>query len=127
MTTSSGGGRFGDQQGNPVTLDELFESLGEAILANVIACEMAGIDRGNIRMVVGQDGGTVIGDGMVFQTPVTQRLSDEHGRQLFSTFARINGDYEAGRIPEEKLEEIRERHNVAHKIQAIRDARNRQR
>ena len=116
---------FGDQQGNPLTQDELFERLSESILANVIACELAGIPRGNIKMVVGQDGGTVMGDGMVFQTPVTQRLTDEHGRQLFNAFARINADYEAGRIPEEKLEEIRERNNVANKIQAIRDARNR--
>ncbi len=114
---------FGDQAGNPILAEQFFESMSEAILANVIACESAGILPDNIKMIVGRDGGTVVGDGMVFETPVTVRLSEENGRRLFGAFARLYGAYAAKRIPPARLEQIRAAHNVAHKQQAIRNAR----
>jgi hypothetical protein len=93
MTGQSG--QFEDQRGNPLTETQLFASLSEAILANVIACESSGIPREHIKMIVGRDGGTIIGDGMVFQTPVTQPLTEEQGRRLFEAFARLYAEYEA--------------------------------
>jgi len=102
----------------------LFDSLSEAILANVIACEVAGIPRAQIKMIVGPDGGTVIGEGMVFQTPVTTRLTEEHGRLLFQTFGKLHAEYEGNRLSAARLAQIRARHNVDHKLQAIRNARN---
>ena len=116
---------FGDQSGRPLSQEELFESMSEAILANVIACEISGIPRDQIKMVVGRDGGTVIGDGMMFQTPVTSRLTEEHGRLLFEVFGRLYAEYEAARLPASRLAEIRAHHNVDHKLQVIRDTRSR--
>jgi hypothetical protein len=113
---------FEDQQGNPLALDEFFASMSEAILANVIACETAGIARSDVKMMVGKGGGMVAGAGMLFETPVTAKLSEEHGRQLFQTFGRLLAEYEAGRLSAEQLAAIQERHNVAHKVDAIRQA-----
>jgi hypothetical protein len=74
-------------------------------------------------MVVGPNGGLVMGAGMVFDTPVTARMSDENGRRLFDRVGQLLAQYEQGAIPEDRLKEIRARHNVDHKLQAIRRAR----
>lgn len=122
MTTD--GGHSGDEGGRPLPQEDLFDRLSEAILANVIACEASGILREKTKMVVGPDGGTVIGDGMVFQTPVTARLSEERGRLLFAAFEKLLAEYDANGLSAARLAGIRASHNVDHKVQAIRNARN---
>src|SRR5690242_10084196 len=120
---TAGNGPFRDQQGNPLSQEALLEQMSEAILANVLACEAAGIPRTEIQMVVGPDGGTVVGDGMVFQTPVSARLSEANGRLLFAAFEQLLAAYDNSQLAEERLTRIRTAHNVERKAQAIERAR----
>ncbi len=111
---------YTDQQGNPVSRDEFFTMLCESILANVIAFDEAGVPRGELRQIVGPDGGTIIGRGMIFQTPVQERLSDEDGRLLFETYREVVGDYDAGRLDSDRVDRIKERNDVPQKANVIR-------
>jgi hypothetical protein len=110
---------FKDRQGNPISKEELFAQLSEAILANVMVFDVVNISRKEITMIVGTDGGTIIGGGAMFQTPVTKKLSEEDGRALFDTYAALLKQYDAGLLTTDKIKEIRERNNFEHKITSI--------
>ena len=113
---------YTDQSGNPVTFDELVTQVSESVLANVIALELAGVPRDEIKMVVGRDGGTVIGAGAMFQTPLVTPLSTEQGKVLYDEFAQLFTDYRQGSLDAEQLAQIRGRNNVDNKIDAIRQS-----
>src|SRR5882724_6236804 len=113
---------YRDQQGTQINKEELFLLMSESILANLIAFDEAGIPRKEVQMIVGPDGGTLIGGGAMFQTPVTKRLSDEEGRQLFDKYAEILKQYDAGLLSAERIRNIRNRNNVSKKIDAIRQS-----
>ena len=113
---------FHDQQGKSIDKDELFTLMSESILANLIALDEAGIKRKDVTTVVGQDGGTVIGGGAMFQTPVTKRLSDEDGHELFNKYAELQKQYDAGLLPKERVKDLRIRNNVSKKVEAIRQS-----
>ncbi len=111
-----------DQQGNPITSTELYMMLAESILANLIAFDEAGVPRKEVNQIVGPDGGTLVGRGVMLQTPVTKKLSTEGGKQLFDTYRSLLFEYDEGKIPAERLRMIREKHRVAHKVEALRKA-----
>lgn len=111
---------YADQRGNPVSRDEFFTMLCESILANVIAFDEAGVPRRELKQIVGPDGGTIIGRGMIFQTPVEERLSDEDGRLLFETYRELVSNYDAGRLGSDRVDGIKERNNVPRKANVIR-------
>ncbi len=50
--------------------------VSESMLANVIAFEKAGVPLRELKQAVERDGGTIIGRGVMFQTPIEQHLSD---------------------------------------------------
>jgi hypothetical protein len=113
---------FSDQRGNPINKEELFNLLSESILANLMAFDEAGISRKEVKMIVGPDGGTIIGGGAMFQTPVTKKLSDEDGRQLFDKYAGLLKQYDAGLLSAERISNIRSRNNVDKKVSVIRQS-----
>jgi hypothetical protein len=116
-------GAFSDQAGNPLQLAEFMQLMAESILANLLVLEAAGVPRNETKMMVGPGGGTVVGDGLMFETPVSTRLSDEHGALLFQTFAQLLASYESGQIEQSRLAEIRKRNKVDHKLETIRATR----
>jgi len=61
--------KYTDQAGNPVSREQMFRMVSESMLANVIAFEEAGVSLKELKQAVGRDGGTIIGRGVVFQTP----------------------------------------------------------
>ncbi len=113
---------FSDQRGKPLSETAFFQQLSEAILANVIALYEGGVSPDDVRLVVGADGGTVVGGGAVFQTPVAQRLTEDHAQRLYRAVGDLLTAYDAGRVPAAMLAEIRARHNVERKVEAVRAA-----
>ena len=91
-----------------------------AARANVIAFEEAGVPRHELTQAVGRDGGTVIGRGMVLQTPIERHLSEEDGKVLFSTYSKLIGDYNVGQLDSGRVNQIKERNNVSAKVGVIR-------
>lgn len=111
-----------DQRGNPVSFNELVTQISESVLANVIALELAGVPRDEIKMVVGHDGGTVIGAGAMFQTPLVTPLSQEQGKVLRNEFSTLFLQYRRGALGADRLAQIRNRNNVDNKIDIIRQS-----
>ena len=99
--------------------EEIVQGLSEAILANVLAMHQAGIRTSELKMVVGPDGGTVPGGGVMLQTPGTRRLPDPLARKLLERFRQLLDDLDAGLIPAERLARIGEGHNVPKKVLMI--------
>jgi len=85
-----------DQQGNVIPWSVFLDRLAEAILANVIALEQAGVPQDEVRIMVGQDGVTVKAGKAVLQTPIESRLTDEEGRELVDVFARLDKQHRSG-------------------------------
>jgi hypothetical protein len=48
----------------------MFRMISESMLANVIAFEEAGVPLHELKQALGRDGGIIIGQGVVFQTPI---------------------------------------------------------
>ena len=113
---------YTDQRGNPITFDDLVVQVTEAVLANVIVLEEAGVPQGDIKMVVGRDGGTVVGGGAIFQTPLERPLSQEQGKALFDAFSALYSRYRQGHVDAGQLDRIRERHNVGSKVETVRQS-----
>ena len=111
---------YSDQRSNRVSRNEFFTMLSESILANVIAFDEAGVPRRELKQMVGPDGGTIIGRGMIFQTPVEERLSDKDGRLLFETYRELVGVYDAGRLDSDHVDRIKKRNDVPRKANVIR-------
>ncbi len=115
-------GDYRDQRNNPITKEELFTRLSESILANLMVFDAADISRKELTTIVGADGGTIIGGGATFQTPVTRKLSVEDGKRLFDTYADLLKQYDAGLLSADKIKNIRERNNFDGKLAAIRQS-----
>jgi hypothetical protein len=111
---------YTDQAGNPVNREHMFRLVCESMLANVIAFEEAGVPRQELKQAVGRDGGTIIGRGIVFQTPIERRLSEEDGEFLVQTYSKLIGDYNAGWLSSERIDRIKEHNNVRAKVGMIR-------
>lgn len=115
-------GDYKDQHKNVISKDELFTQLSEAILANLMVFDAAGISRKEVTTIVGADGGTIIGGEATFQTPVTRTLSKEDGKRLFETYADLLRRYDEGLLSADKIKNIRERHNFDRKVAAMRQS-----
>ena len=90
------------------------------MLANVIAFEEAGVPWQDLKQIVGRDGGTIIGRGVVFQRPIAQRLSEEDGELLFRVYSELAADYNAGRLDAERIDRVKQQNNVRAKAGMIR-------
>ena len=113
---------YTDQRGNPITFDELVAQVSEAVLANVIVLEEAGVPQRDIKMVVGRDGGTVVVGGAMFQTPLERQLSQEQGKALFEAFSELYARYRQGNVEAGQLDRIRERNNIDSKVETVRQS-----
>lgn len=109
-----------DQKGNLVTFDQFVDMLAEAILANLIAFDRAGIRRGEVQQIIGPDGGTLIGGGALLQTPVENRMTDEEGHALLESYKKLLGAYDRGEIAESILAEIANRNKTENKAEMLR-------
>jgi hypothetical protein len=98
----------------------MFRMISESMLANVIAFEEAGVPRQELNQVVGRDGGTITGRGVMFQTPIAQRLSEEDGELLFGAYSKLAADYNAGHLHAERIDRIKGQNNVHTKTGVIR-------
>ena len=114
---------FSDQRGEPLSPEQFFVHMGEAILANYVALVDSGAPRDAIKVVVGRDGGTVTDGEALFQTPVTAQLNDADSRKLLKTVGDLIRDFDSGAIPDRRLDMIKGRHNVANKIRSILQSR----
>ncbi len=112
-----------DQRGNPITLDKLIEEVCEAVLTNIMALEAEGVSRERMKIIVGEDGGTVLVGEFLFQTPIEKKLSKADGLRLFDAFKGLLKKYDEGSLDEGCIKEIREKHNFPHKREVIRKQR----
>ena len=110
---------YTDQNGHKIPWEKFLGDISESILANLIAFHRAGIPQHDIKLVVGKDGGTVIGGGAVFQTPVTKKLTDAEGKELFNHFKFLLEKFEKKEIDEDRIHEICAKNRVDHKISVI--------
>jgi len=67
----------------------MFWMVAESMLANVIAFEEAGVPLKELKQAVGRDGGAIIGRGVVFQTPIQERLSEADAKQLLERYSKL--------------------------------------
>jgi len=121
-TMSANNRMYTDQKGVQIPWEYFLGQLSESILANLIAFHRAGIKKDDIKLVVGRDGGTVIGGGAVFYTPVERKLSEDDGKELFAHVQFVLTKWEKGEIPSERIEQICAKNRVDHKIKVIRSA-----
>ena len=110
---------YTDQNGKQILWVEFLGQISESILANLIAFHRAGIKPEEIQLVVGCDGGTVIGGGAMFQTPVERKLTEEEGKELFNFFHFLLTKYESGELSTDQIRLICENNRVDHKINVI--------
>ena len=108
-----------DQHGKPVTFDQFVDQLAESILANLIAFDRAGIPRSDVEQIIGKDGGTLIGGGAMFQTPVETTMSDEEGRALFDSYKALLEAYDRGEIAESVIADLTDRNNTQRKVDML--------
>jgi len=109
-----------DQKGNPVTFEQMLDQIAETILANLLAFDLAKIPRGSIQQVIGREGGLLVGGGAMFQTPVSQPLTQEQGKELFDVYGRLLSAYDRGEIAESVVADIMARNNTLKKVELIR-------
>ena len=111
---------YTDQVGNPVSRDQMFRMVSESMLANVIAFEEAGIPLKELNQAVGRDGGTIMGRGVVFQTPIQERPSEADARQLIERYSKLVGAYSKGQLDRDLINNVKLRNDVSFKIGMIR-------
>jgi hypothetical protein len=97
----------------------MFGMVSESMLANVIAFEEAGVPLTELKQAVGRDGGTIIGRGVVFQTPIEERLSEDDARQLIERYSKLVGDYSKGQLDRDLINNIKLRNDVSSKVALI--------
>ncbi len=98
----------------------MFRLFSESMLANVIAFEEAGVPLKELKQAVGHGGGTIIGRGVVFRTPIEKRLSEDDARQLIESYSKLVGDYSKGQLDRDLVNNVKMRGNVSSKIGMIR-------
>ena len=97
----------------------MFRLFCESMLANVIAFEGAGVPLGELTQAVGHDGGTIIGRGVVFQTPIQEQLSDADAALLAERYSKLVGDYSKGQLGRDLIDNVKLRNDVSSKIALI--------
>ena len=97
----------------------MFRLSSESLLANVIAFEGAGVPLKELKQAVGRDGGTIIGRGVVFRTPIEDRLSEDDAKQLVERYSNLVGDYSKGQLDRDLINNVKLRNNVSSKISMI--------
>jgi len=100
----------------------MFRMVSESMLANVIAFEEAGVPLNELKQAVGRDGGTIIGRGVVFRTPIEERLSADDARRLIERYSKLVGDYGKGQLDRDLIENVKMWGNVSSKIGMIRSS-----
>ena len=98
----------------------MFTMISESMLANVIAFEDAGVSLRELQQAVGRDGGTIIGRGVVFHTPIQKHLSEEDARQLIERYSKLVGEYSEGQLDRDLINNVKLRNDVASKVGVIR-------
>ena len=98
----------------------MFRMVSESMLANVIAFEEAGVPLKDLKQAVGRDGGTIIGRGVIFQTPIQERLSEDDAGQLIERYSKLVGGYSKGQLDRDLINNIKLRNGVSLKISLIR-------
>jgi hypothetical protein len=98
----------------------MFRMISESMLANVIAFEEAGVPLKELKQAVGRDGGTIIGRGVVFRTPIAERLSEDDARQLIERYSELVGAYSNGLLERNRINDIKLKNNVSAKSRIIR-------
>lgn len=97
----------------------MFRLFSESMLANVIAFEKAGVPLKELKQAVGRDGGTIVGRGVVFQTPIQQRLSEDDARQLIERYSKLVGQYSKGQLDRDLINNVKLRNGVSSKVGMI--------
>ena len=87
-----------DQQGKRISPDDLMVRVSEAILTHIMALEASGVSRDKMRIIVGEDGGTVVAGEFLFQTPIEKKLSKAEGVRLFEVFKQLLAEYDEGKL-----------------------------
>jgi hypothetical protein len=113
---------YTDQAGNPVSKEHMFRMFSESMLANVLPFEAAGVPLRELKQAVGRDGGTIIGRGVVFQTPIQNRLSEDDAKQLIERYSTLVADYSKGQLDRQLINNVKLRNNVSTKINMIRSS-----
>ena len=98
----------------------MFRLFSESMLANVIAFEEAGVPLKELKQAVGRDGGTIIGRGVVFQTPIQERLSEDDAIRLIERYSKLVGEYSKGQLDRDLVNNVKLRNNVSSKTGMIR-------
>ena len=111
---------YTDQAGNPVSREDMFRLFSESMLANVVAFGEAGVPLNELKQAVGRDGGTIIGRGVVFQTPVAERVSEDDTGKLIERYSRLMGEYSKGQLDRDYINSIKRRNEVSSKVVLIR-------
>ena len=97
----------------------MFRMISESMLANVIAFEEAGVPLKELKQSVGRDGGMIIGRGLVLHTPIEQLLSAEDAKSLIESYSEQLGNYNAGRLDRDRINNLKLRNNVPTKVGMI--------
>ncbi len=113
-------GGYTDQAGNPVSREHMFRLFSESMLANVIAFEEAGVPLKELKQAVGSDGGTIVGRGVVFRTPIQERLTEDDAKRLIERYSTLVGEYSKGQLNRDLINNLKLRNNVSSKIVMIR-------
>ncbi len=98
----------------------MFRLFSESMLANVIAFEEAGVPLKELKQAVGRDGGTIVGRGVVFRTPIQEHLSEDDARQLIERYSKLVGEYSKGQLDRDLINNAKLRNNVPSKVGMIR-------
>lgn len=92
----------------------------ESMLANVIAFEEAGVPLRELKQSVGRDGGMITSRSVVLQTPIVQHFSGEDAKSLIESYSDLLGNYNAGRLDRDRINNLKLRNNVTNKVGVIR-------
>ena len=61
-----------------------------------------------------------MGRGVVFQTPIEKRLSEDYAKQLIERYSKLVGDYSKGQLDRDLINNVKLRNDVSFKIGVIR-------
>jgi hypothetical protein len=98
----------------------MFRLVSEGMLANVIAFVEAGVPLDELKQAVGRDGGTIIGRGVVLQTPIANHLSEDDARQLIERYSKLVGEYSKGQLDHDLINNIKLHNGVSSKVAFLR-------
>lgn len=113
-------GGYTDQLGSRVTKEHMLRLISESMLANVMAFEEAGVPLKDLKQALGRDGGIIVGRGVVFRTPIEERLSDRDAREFVKRYSGLVSEYSKNRLDHGFLDNVKLRNGVSSKVSMIR-------